>query len=507
MRKEVVEQHNLEENTKKRLHRRGICVVVPTYNNAGTILDVVSRCKSLCDDVIIVNDGSTDSTAELLATISGITVVTHSKNRGKGIALKTGFCKALELGFAYAITLDADGQHYPEDIPLLLEANIKHPGALLIGERKDLDKQVRSKGSKFANAFSNFWFCVQTFRKLKDTQTGYRLYPLRKLRGLCLLTSRYEAELELLVFSAWHGVKIVPVPVNVYYPPKEERVSHFCPTYDFTRIFILNTCLCFLALCYGLPLALLRFIRTITYTVYSLLFFMFWCLFYLLPVASYHVLFVRDQEERTMGLHRTLCFLGKLVMLWHGIPGVKRRIINPYNEDYSRPAMVICNHQSPLDLMAMLAQSPKLTILTNDWVYHNPFFGFALRHAEYYPVTEGIDTLLPRLRSLVERGYSIAVYPEGTRSADCNIQRFRKGAFRIAHELKLDILPLIEYAPGRCLPKGGKYLRKGIFQVEIDRRIAYSDYHRLGEYKDIASWFRKYYEERYNEMSDKLDKE
>ena len=225
-----------------------ICVIIPTYNNAGTIRDVVQRCLLHCKDIIVVNDGSTDDTESILASIQSITVVTLTKNSGKGAALKAGFRKAIAMGFSHAITIDADGQHYPEDIPLLLEANALNPDALIVGERKGLDAMERSGGSKFANAFSNFWFAVQTGIRLRDTQTGYRLYPLKKLYGLSLLTSRYEAELELLVFAAWHGVKIVQQPVNVFYPPQEERVSHFRPAYDFTRIFILNTCLCFLAL-------------------------------------------------------------------------------------------------------------------------------------------------------------------------------------------------------------------------------------------------------------------
>ena len=489
------------------MSRRGFCVVIPTYNNAATVGDVVARALLQCHDVIVVDDGSTDGTAEILASIKRITVVTLRKNSGKGAALKAGFRKALAMDFAYAITLDADGQHYPEDIPLILEANIKHPGALLIGERKDLETQERSGGSKFANAFSNFWFCVQTGNRLRDTQTGFRLYPLKKLYGLSMLTSRYEAELELLVFSSWHGVELVSVPVNVYYPPREERVSHFRPVYDFTRITILNTCLCFLALCYGLPLALLRLLRRMVYTTYSLLFFLVWTLLFLLPASAVMVLFTRDSERRTWRLHRLLCFVGRLVMRWHGIPGVKRRMYNPGGEDYERPAMVVCNHQSPLDLMAMLAQSPRLTLLTNDWVWHSPFFGFAVRHAEYYPVSDGIDSILPKLRSLVERGYSIAVYPEGTRSADCSIQRFRQGAFHIARELKLDIVPLVECAPGRCLPKGGKYLRRGFFHVHVDQRIPYEEYAEKGEDREVASWFRRYYERRYAEISDTLDRD
>ena len=175
------------------LRDRGICVIIPTYNNAGTIADVVQRSLLQCSDVIVVCDGCTDNTLEILNGLKERPcIVELKKNSGKGAALKAGFRYALEKGFAYAITLDGDAQHYPEDIPVLLAANQKHPGALIVGERKGLDAADRSSGSKFANSFSNFWFALQTGRYLKDTQTGYRLYPLKKLRGLDLLTSRYD---------------------------------------------------------------------------------------------------------------------------------------------------------------------------------------------------------------------------------------------------------------------------------------------------------------------------
>ena len=166
------------------LRDRGICVIIPTYNNAGTIADVVQRSLLQCSDVIVVCDGCTDNTLEILNGLKERPcIVELKKNSGKGAALKAGFRYALEKGFAYAITLDGDAQHYPEDIPVLLAANQKHPGALIVGERKGLDAADRSSGSKFANSFSNFWFALQTGRYLKDTQTGYRLYPLKKCDG------------------------------------------------------------------------------------------------------------------------------------------------------------------------------------------------------------------------------------------------------------------------------------------------------------------------------------
>ena len=118
-------------------------MVIPTYNNAGTIADVVRRALAQCLDVIVVADGPTDNTLDILQGIDGITIVSYAKNAGKGTALKRGFRKALEMGFAYAITMDADGQHFPEDIPVMLQANQKHPGALIIGQRQGLDKAER----------------------------------------------------------------------------------------------------------------------------------------------------------------------------------------------------------------------------------------------------------------------------------------------------------------------------------------------------------------------------
>lgn len=493
--------------TKKTLRDRGICVVIPTYNNAGTIADVVRRALEYCLDVIVVADGCTDQTLDILQGIEGITIVSCAKNGGKGSALKRGFKKALEMGFAYAITLDADGQHFPEDIPTMLQANQKHPGALIVGERKGLDAMERSKGSKFANAFANFWFAIQTGRRLKDTQTGFRLYPLKKLRGLSLLTSRYEAELELLVFALWHGVEIVSEPVNVYYPPQEERVSHFRPIADFSRIFVLNTVLCLLAVVYGLPLAIWRGLTTILRTIYSLLFFLV-AVIIANPIAMLYSLLVKDQEKRRRKLHQILCFFARLVTLWHGIPGVKFSVGNPHEEDFHKPAIIICNHQSHLDLMIMLMLTPKLICLTKDWVWNNPFYGYIIRNAEFYPVSEGTETLMPKLQSLVERGYSIAVYPEGTRSQNCSISRFHQGAFHLAQQLELDVLPLILYGAGKALPKKGKFLRKWPIRIELDKRLSPAEMLALGDTpREQASQMRKYYKKRYAEMANRIEQD
>lgn len=233
-----------------------VCAVIPTYQNAKTLLKVVADVHRVVDTVFVVDDGSNDGTAALLDKATDNErpekVLTHPKNCGKGAALKTGLTYARQQGFRYAVTVDADGQHRADDIPALLKAVEEEPDALAIGSRGLQHENMPAK-STFANRFSNFWFALQTLQRLPDTQSGLRVYPLRRLHGLRWMSARYEAELTLLVFSAWAGVKLLPVPVSVYYPPRDQRVTHFRSGRDFTRISVLNTLLCFLMVVYGWP--------------------------------------------------------------------------------------------------------------------------------------------------------------------------------------------------------------------------------------------------------------
>lgn len=491
---------------KSQLRSRGICVIIPTYNNEKSIRQVVTNTLNYCDDVIVVNDGSTDRTTATLHEIGGITIVSYPQNKGKGCALREGFRKALSMGFAYAITLDADGQHYPADIALFLKANQEHPGALIIGRRM-LEGVDRSKGSNFANKFSNFWFYVQTGKALEDTQTGYRLYPLHKLYGVGLLTSRYEAELELLVFASWHGVELVSIPVNVYYPPREERVSHFRPGKDFARISVLNTVLCFFAVVYGLPLRLGRKLMVFMRTFYSLLFFLFFTMVVFRPAAWLYLKIGKITERKRYRLHQLIYHASRFVMIHHGIPGTKFRYQVKEEIDFDKPRIIICNHQSHLDLMCQLVFTPKVVFLTNQWVWNNPLYGFLIRHAEYVPVIDGLESNLPQLRSLIDRGYSVALYPEGTRSKDCRIGRFHQGAFYLAEQLGVEILPMYIYGPGKILPKKSYHLHKGIFYVEVDRPMTLQQLKTMGDWRAQASQMRKHYIQKYEEIANHIEQE
>lgn len=235
-----------------------VCAIIPTYNNQDTVQQVIEDVSHYCADIYVVCDGPTDGTIEKVRESKiPVNLLVYTPNKGKGTALITGFRKALEQGFRYAITIDSDGQHYASDIPAFLEHIALYPNHLVIGSR-GLKHDNMPQRNSFANKFSNFWFTVQTGKKLPDTQTGFRLYPLEKMGRMKLLTSRYEAELELLVCSAWRNIAIDPIPIRVYYPPQEERISHFRPGKDFLRISLLNTCLCFAAILYGYPSMLFR---------------------------------------------------------------------------------------------------------------------------------------------------------------------------------------------------------------------------------------------------------
>jgi len=246
---------------KTEANSKRLCVIIPTYNNGGTIGKVIEDVKRHGLQVIVVDDGSTDNTPAVLEALSdGILTVSYRPNKGKGHALVSGFRKATELGFTHAVTIDADGQHFADDLPVFISQLESCEDTIIVGTR-NLTEENMPRQNTFANRFSNFWFRFQTGIDLPDTQSGYRLYTLASLRGLSLITSRYEAELELLVFAAWAGTRITSVPVRVYYPPAEERVSHFRPVYDFVRISILNTVLCAAALVYGYPRLIIRRIK------------------------------------------------------------------------------------------------------------------------------------------------------------------------------------------------------------------------------------------------------
>ena len=248
---------------RERLKRLKCGILIPTYNNIGAIEGVVNDALNVCDDVWVVNDGSTDQTFEFFSHKEGIHFLSYPDNQGKGVALKTGFADMVNCGMEYAITVDADGQHKISDIPLLVEQAEKNAGAIIAGTRNVKNQEGMPGKNSFANQFSNFWFKVETGMDFPDTQCGIRIYPIKRLADTHFFSTKYEFELEVLVRSVWKGIPLIAQPVHVYYPPAEERVSHFRPFQDFSRISVLNTILVLVALLYIKPR---DFFRNLTWT-------------------------------------------------------------------------------------------------------------------------------------------------------------------------------------------------------------------------------------------------
>ena len=236
-----------------------IAVLIPTYNNTGTLAQVLKDVLSHTSHVIVVNDGSTDNTLEVLDQFPEVQRVTYTHNRGKGIALRRGFRYALQQGYEYVITMDSDGQHFASDLRAFHQRLQEGGDAIIIGARNLQQENMPGKNS-FANRFSNFWFYVETGLKAPDTQSGYRMYPLKLIEQIGFWCPRYEFEVEVIVRGAWRGIKIDWVPVQVYYPPAEERVSHFRPFQDFSRISVLNTVLVLITFLYIKPRDFIRFL-------------------------------------------------------------------------------------------------------------------------------------------------------------------------------------------------------------------------------------------------------
>ena len=209
--------------------------LIPAFQASRSLRQVIDALRA-CDPgatLLVVDDGSSDGTGQL-ARACGVEVVSHDQNRGKGVALRSGFTWLAERGFQTAVTVDADGQHRAEDAMLLAE----HPApaaALLLGVR-DLVRDGVPGPSRFSNRMSNFWVSLFSGRRFSDTQCGLRRYPLRATLELESDARGYAFESEMLVRAVRKGIPIVEVPVQAYYPPKSERVSHFRVVVDPARI-------------------------------------------------------------------------------------------------------------------------------------------------------------------------------------------------------------------------------------------------------------------------------
>ena len=210
------------------------CVVIPVYNHGTKVGDVIREALCLGLPVIAVNDGSTDATAYRLGQFPGLRVLTHPENRGKGAALITGFREAAECA-DFAVVLDGDGQHLPRDVRSLIRAVPPGSRPLVTGFRRDMLGPGAPWTSRMGRKFSNFWVRLSGGPRVVDSQSGFRIYPLPEILELPVRSRRYEYEVEVLVLAHRRGITVLQAPVEVRYPPKKERISHFRPFLDSMR--------------------------------------------------------------------------------------------------------------------------------------------------------------------------------------------------------------------------------------------------------------------------------
>lgn len=215
-------------------------IVIPVYNHSKTIQQVVEKSLLLCPNVLVIDDGSTDAKiAEILKNVE-VKIITHEKNKGKGAALRTAARYVKNQGGSYIITLDADGQHDPEDIKNFLPHISKDCHNIILGTR-DFDSGNVPERSKFGRKFSNFWIRLETGCDVRDSQSGFRGYPVNLLTDIKCIAEHYAFETEILVRGVWGGMNVVNVNISVFYPEREKRISHFKPFLDNLRISLLHS--------------------------------------------------------------------------------------------------------------------------------------------------------------------------------------------------------------------------------------------------------------------------
>jgi len=219
-------------------NRTDIWCVLPAYNNAGTVRNVALGCRERLANVLVVDDGSEDADLRDLLSDTDISVIRHPENRGKGAALLTGLDNVFEAGARFMIALDADGQHFPDDIDRFLPELDEN--AILIGSRGRVVGDMPGK-SRFGRKFSDFWVLLETGQIVSDTQSGFRAYPVRHIKQLPLQCRHYDFEIEVLARAAWAGLELRTVPIKVWYASEGERVSSFRPFLDNLRISLTHT--------------------------------------------------------------------------------------------------------------------------------------------------------------------------------------------------------------------------------------------------------------------------
>jgi glycosyltransferase involved in cell wall biosynthesis len=214
-------------------------VIVPVYNHEQRVADVVRGALNLGFPVFVVDDGSTDASYDRVKDMAGVTVIRHEQNMGKGAAIKSGFAAAAGVA-DWAVTIDADGQHDTENARTLVKAIPdgaleREPRPLIIGMRENMLGDDVPWTSRFGRGFSNFWVWASGGPRVRDSQSGFRIYPLPQCARMKVRANRFQFEVEILAKAGWNRFPVIEAPVSVSYTPGTPRISHFRPFVDFWR--------------------------------------------------------------------------------------------------------------------------------------------------------------------------------------------------------------------------------------------------------------------------------
>ena len=215
-----------------------LAALVPCYGAQATVASVVEGARARVDKVLVIDDGSRDECAQR-ARAAGAEVISHRRNRGKGASLREGFRVLSGQGFTHVVTLDADGQHLASEIPRLVERAHLYPDRVIIGARRRDGEHEIAPLKRWANDFADGWVERASGERILDTQSGFRIYPMAPLETILDKEVRgrhFEFESEILILAIRRGLRIETVDVDVYYPPPEERHSHYHPWMDTLRI-------------------------------------------------------------------------------------------------------------------------------------------------------------------------------------------------------------------------------------------------------------------------------
>jgi glycosyltransferase involved in cell wall biosynthesis len=217
-----------------KVQQNKFAIIIPVFNHKEMIASVIRKAVKLNFPVFVVDDGSTDLTFDNIKKIKDIKILRHAENKGKGAAILTGMEEVLKIA-DWAITIDADGQHNPDDALALIKSIQPGTRPVVIGMRKDMIGDDVPWTSRFGRGFSNFWVWLSGGPAVTDSQSGFRIYPLPEALGLNVKSRRYQFEVEILVKAKWKGIPVQEAPISVCYTPGTKRVSHFRPFIDFVR--------------------------------------------------------------------------------------------------------------------------------------------------------------------------------------------------------------------------------------------------------------------------------